>query len=306
MKPRRLVTIAISSLVLLLVVPTAVPRSAAKGDSITVMGKVCVSDRFGVAVGGGTDGNSIECFGPAEGIEVVLNEEHKATTGSDGRFSIAPISRAELNACSLQAGSSEFGWFEGVPIAAFLGSRRPGPATLDLILSVPDGSADWIEFATVEQRYAGTGEGPWEVGGKPLQQFLQPLVDQLDLTDLAGRRWSAADLKGKVTVLAFMSTSCAPCGRELPLWTQAQRELREAGLQVIGIADEGDRPPMMLSTWLEQRAVAWPVGQSTPLHERFAVPRLPTNVVVGKDGKVIGVQLRGRAILPVLTRLTRG
>lgn len=55
----------------------------------------------------------------------------------------------------------------------------------------------------------------------------------LALTDVDGRQWTAEDLRGKVVVLNFWASWCAPCIDELPLLNALARE--HDGLLVLGV-----------------------------------------------------------------------
>lgn len=47
------------------------------------------------------------------------------------------------------------------------------------------------------------------------------------------------DLKGKVVLLDFWDTWCAPCIKSMPLVQELSTKYRESGLVVIGILTEG-------------------------------------------------------------------
>lgn len=56
----------------------------------------------------------------------------------------------------------------------------------------------------------------------------------LALTGLDGETERLEDLRGKVVVLNFWATWCAPCVEELPLLVAIQRDWDSRGVQVVG------------------------------------------------------------------------
>lgn len=64
----------------------------------------------------------------------------------------------------------------------------------------------------------------------------------LSLPDPTGRPQSLAQWQGKVLVVNFWATWCAPCREEMPDLVRAQNEYGAKGLQIVGIAaDNADK-----------------------------------------------------------------
>jgi thiol-disulfide isomerase/thioredoxin len=100
----------------------------------------------------------------------------------------------------------------------------------------------------------------------------------LDARDMSGRRWTAGELRGRVVVLDFWATWCAPCWKEIPWLQQIHEGWDPARVQVIGISlDVTDRRTLV--AWLNRQRVDWPQiwdksGYDGALAERFGVDSL--------------------------------
>jgi peroxiredoxin len=63
------------------------------------------------------------------------------------------------------------------------------------------------------------------------------------LTDLNGHPLRFSTFRGKVVLLNFWATWCAPCRVEMPTFVNWQRQYGQQGLQVIGISmDDAPAP----------------------------------------------------------------
>ncbi len=108
-------------------------------------------------------------------------------------------------------------------------------------------------------------------------------------------------LRGKVLLVDFWASWCAPCRESFPWFAQLHEELASRGLQVVAISLDQDRAEAerFLTTFPAPFTLLFdPDAKTGPL---FALPAMPTSFVVGRDGMVrtrhAGFRERDRATL---------
>src|SRR5581483_8865814 len=77
-----------------------------------------------------------------------------------------------------------------------------------------------------------------EAMGKLVAEDAARMKANFTLTDLSGKQWTLADLKGKVVMVNFWATWCPPCRREMPDMQGLYERFGRKGLVVLAISDE--------------------------------------------------------------------
>lgn len=111
-----------------------------------------------------------------------------------------------------------------------------------------------------------------------------------------GTSMTLGDLKGKVTLLNFWATWCAPCRKEMPSLQALQNEFGGSRFQVVTVAT-GRNPPAAIRRFFAEVGVT-----SLPKHTdaRQSLARdmgvfgLPISVLINENGQEIA-RLRGDA-----------
>lgn len=83
---------------------------------------------------------------------------------------------------------------------------------------------------------SGAGGAEHSLVNRPAPEFSR--------TDLQGARIDLAHYKGKVVLLNFWATWCAPCRVEMPRFVRWQQQYGPRGFQVIGVSIDDSAAPV--------------------------------------------------------------
>lgn len=114
------------------------------------------------------------------------------------------------------------------------------------------------------------------------------------LPDLDGRPQSLGQWHGRLLVVNFWATWCAPCREEMPEFVKAQHDYGARGLQFVGIATDDEAK---VRQFVAELGVNYPtllggygaIELSRALGNR--VGALPFTVIVDREGHVVHRQL---------------
>ena len=108
----------------------------------------------------------------------------------------------------------------------------------------------------------------------------------LVLTTLDGQTFDLAKLRGKVVLVNYWATWCAPCRKEMPRLNAFYRRYHSRGLEIIGISI--DFPRDFAKAEKAAKAVGYPTALSKAVSEDgFGTPKgVPITWVIDADGKV--------------------
>jgi peroxiredoxin len=106
------------------------------------------------------------------------------------------------------------------------------------------------------------------------------------LKDLSGQRLELSQYRGKVVLLNFWATWCAPCRSEIPRFVDLQNKYGSQGLQIVGISLDDDPKPV--SRFYQQAKMNYPVaiGNAKLAEQYGGVLGLPVSFLIGRDGRI--------------------
>jgi peroxiredoxin len=117
--------------------------------------------------------------------------------------------------------------------------------------------------------------------------LLHKKAPQFALLDLHGQPVNLQAYRGKVVLLNFWATWCAPCQLEMPRFVAWQDEYAGRGLQVVGISLDDDAEPVRALA--EKMKLNYPVAMGDEkLGALFGgILGLPVTYLIGRDGEIV-------------------
>jgi cytochrome c biogenesis protein CcmG/thiol:disulfide interchange protein DsbE len=129
----------------------------------------------------------------------------------------------------------------------------------------------------------------WSRRTEPLRgsnAVTHPLAPDFSLTDLSGHSLRLSGYRGKVVLLNFWATWCAPCRSEIRHFVDLQNKYDKEGFEIIGISLDDD--PTLVRAFDQQLRMNYPVaiGDAKLAEQYGGALGLPVSFLIGRDGRI--------------------
>lgn len=116
------------------------------------------------------------------------------------------------------------------------------------------------------------------------------------------------DFKGKILVLDFWASWCGPCRAEIPHLKEAYQEYNKKGVAFFSVSIDKDgtawRKAMKEENMPWEQAQAPQAGKDVMKQYQFS--GIPYILVLDKEGRIVGKNLRGKALMDKLEDMVSG
>ncbi len=299
----------------------------AKGENVAFKGKLHEPNMFWfmakknatTALIFFTEGGKVEIEGHVDSIPVArvkagqIQGEYKASLELANKFNIVRASLIQRHNMYNQTGNIE--GTKRIIDSAQIEERFYAKGLENFIKQHPNSNVggyiiysvtfDWPQISEYETMYNALGEkvkkGKFgklalekittlkgNTIGYPAMDFSQP--------DVNGKNVSLSSYKGKYVLVDFWASWCGPCRRENPNVVAAYQKYKDKGFDILGVSFDDNKDKWLAAiakdnlTWTHISDLK---GWQNAAGKLYGVTSIPFNLLLDKEGKILGKGLRG-------------
>ncbi|CAN5199272.1 TlpA disulfide reductase family protein [soil metagenome] len=120
------------------------------------------------------------------------------------------------------------------------------------------------------------------------------------MNDPDGKPLKLSSMKGKVVLIDFWASWCAPCRAELPNVVSNYKKYHDKGFDVFSVSLDQDKDAWLKA--IQKDGLVWPnhvcdfQQWQSPVVQLYRFKSIPKTMLIGKDGKILDRDLRGPAL----------
>ena len=125
---------------------------------------------------------------------------------------------------------------------------------------------------------------------------------------LDGREVDLSRLQGKIVLVDFWATWCAPCLKQIQVLKRLYTEYQTKGFEIVGISLDRAEDRQKLIGYVSSEQLAWPQhfdgkAWEGELVTRYAINSVPTTFLLNKEGRIVALNPTERELDTEIKRL---
>lgn len=133
-------------------------------------------------------------------------------------------------------------------------------------------------------------------------------VPEIELPDTKDSVIKLSSFRGKVVLIDFWASWCAPCRAANPFVQKLYIKYKDQGFEVIGVSLDTKQKEWLKAIKqdrLKYTQVIDNSGWRSKVAERYFVELLPTNFLVDRTGKIVAIDLEGKELFDKVKSLVQ-
>ncbi len=126
---------------------------------------------------------------------------------------------------------------------------------------------------------------------------------EIALPKVDGTAFSLSSLKGRIVLIDFWATWCAPCVKEQPelkaLYEKYANSVKNGKFEILGVSLDKSKENWQKT--IERFKIDWLQVSDlkfwkSPVAKDYGIEGLPFNVLIDEQGKIIAINLHGKEL----------
>ena len=129
----------------------------------------------------------------------------------------------------------------------------------------------------------------------------------IKLSNPSGKTVALSSYKGKIVLIDFWASWCGPCRHENPNVVKAYQKYKDKGFTIYSVSLDDNKEKWMQA--IQKDGLVWDShvsdlkGWQSGAAQLYQVKGIPATFLIGRDGKVVGTNLRGESLEAKLAEL---
>lgn len=133
-------------------------------------------------------------------------------------------------------------------------------------------------------------------------------VSEIELPDTKDSLVKLSSLNGKVVLIDFWASWCAPCRAANPYVQKLYAKYKDKGFEVFAVSLDKKKNEWLKAIRQDKMKYTQVIdnsGWNSKVAERYFVDFLPTNFLLDRTGKIVAINIEGKELFDSVDKLVK-